>query len=47
MVATEEESELKTHLKWARNLVKTDGRKLPREVCITRQVQPNSGTSIK
>lgn len=35
-VATEEESELKNHLKWARILVENDGRSLPREVVITQ-----------
>nr|XP_033509990.1 uncharacterized protein LOC117274746 isoform X2 [Nicotiana tomentosiformis] len=34
-VATEEETELKNHLKWAKILVRNNGRNLPREVSIT------------
>ncbi|KAH0730739.1 hypothetical protein KY289_001927 [Solanum tuberosum] len=33
--ATEEETELKNHMKWAKILVKNDGRNLPREVSIS------------
>lgn len=36
-VATEEETELKNHLKWARILVSNDGRNVPREVVIVRE----------
>jgi len=33
-IATEEETELKNHMKWARILVASDGRKIPKEVSI-------------
>ncbi|KAH0657335.1 hypothetical protein KY285_032217 [Solanum tuberosum] len=35
-VATEEETELKNHMKWARILVSNDGSSIPREVAISR-----------
>ncbi|KAF3653274.1 putative plastid-lipid-associated protein 8, chloroplastic [Capsicum annuum] len=35
-VATEEETELKNHMKWARILVSNDGRNIPKEVVISR-----------
>ncbi|KAG5591212.1 hypothetical protein H5410_041726 [Solanum commersonii] len=35
-VATEEETELKNHMMWARILVENDGRNIPREVSIPR-----------
>jgi len=35
-VATEEETELKNHMMWARILVENDGRNIPKEVSISR-----------
>lgn len=42
-MATEEKSELKNHVKWARFLVKNDGTNMPRE--ITLLVEGSSTTS--
>ncbi|WMV46697.1 hypothetical protein MTR67_040082 [Solanum verrucosum] len=35
-VATEEETELKNHMMWARIMVENDGRNIPKEVSISR-----------